>query len=65
MKMMVRWLHAIQGTDNAEKYCTSTLRMLDSVLTTQGDLMESKRVLYVLPLRSAVRSRCYNLSCTY
>ena len=45
MKMMVRWLHAIQGTENAEKYCTSTLRMLNTVLATQGDLMEAKKIL--------------------
>ena len=44
MKMMVRWLHAIQGTDNSEKYCTSTLRMLNTVLTTAGDLMEAKKI---------------------
>jgi len=44
MKMMVRWLHAIQGTDNSEKYCTSTLRMLNTVLTTGGDLMEAKKI---------------------
>lgn len=44
MKMMVRWLNAIQGTEHAEKYCTSTLRMLNTVLVTSGDLMEARRI---------------------
>jgi len=54
MKMMVRWLHAIQGTENSGKYCTSTLRMLNTVLTTSGDLMEAKRIALVYNLRCVV-----------
>lgn len=45
MKMMVRWLHAIQSGDSAEKYCTSTFRLLNTVLTTHGDLIESGKIL--------------------
>jgi len=43
--MMVRWVKALQGTDVAEKYCGSTLRLLNSVISSQGDLMENKHIM--------------------